>query len=60
VTRFTGIQARFEQGMVWLSFDLPSEFSRELLGFPVADHDDMVDALVYAHRGLGAADLGMS
>jgi predicted phage terminase large subunit-like protein len=60
VTRFTGIQARFEQGMVWLSPDLPGEFSRELLGFPVADHDDMVDALVYAHRGLGSADLGMS
>ena len=60
VTRFTGIQARFEQGMVWLSPDLPGEFSRELLGFPVADHDDMVDALVYAHRGLGSTDLGMS
>jgi len=60
VTRFTGIQARFEQGLVRLTPDLPPEFTRELLGFPVADHDDMVDALVYAHRGLGSADLGMS
>ena len=60
VTRFTGIQARFEQGLVTLAPDLPQDFSRELLGFPVADHDDMVDALVYAHRGLGSADVGMS
>ena len=60
VTRFTGIQARFEQGLVTLAPDLPPDFSRELLGFPVADHDDMVDALVYAHRGLGSADVGMS
>ena len=60
VTRFTGIQARFEQGLVNLAPDLPGEFSRELLGFPVADHDDMVDALVYAHRALGHGSLEMS
>jgi len=60
VTRFTGIQARFEQGMVNLAPDLPGDFTRELLGFPVADHDDMVDALVYAHRALGYGSLEMS
>lgn len=60
ITRFTGIQARFEQGMVSLVPQLPSEFMRELLGFPVADHDDMVDALVYAHRALGHGSLEMS
>jgi phage terminase large subunit-like protein len=27
---------------------LTPEFERELLSFPEADHDDMVDALVYA------------
>ena len=37
--------------------DIPT---RELLGFPVADHDDMVDALVYAHRALGHGSLEMS
>lgn len=60
VTRFTGIQARFEQGMVHLVPGLMPEFTRELLGFPVADHDDMVDALVYAHRALGHGQLSMS
>ena len=60
VTRFTGLQARFEQGMVFLSPDLPSDFQRELLGFPLSEHDDMVDALVYAHRALGHGSLEMS
>jgi predicted phage terminase large subunit-like protein len=60
VTRFTGLQARFEQGMVWTVPGLMPEFARELLGFPVADHDDMVDALVYAHRALGHGGLEMS
>jgi predicted phage terminase large subunit-like protein len=50
VTRFYPLQARFEQGMVFLSRDLPQEYRRELLGFPVGAHDDMVDATVYAYR----------
>lgn len=60
VTRFTGLQARFEQGLVTLSADLPPEFERELLGFPVTEHDDMVDAMVYAHRAFGSSDFAMS
>lgn len=50
VTRFFPVQARFEQGMITLCHELPLEFRRELLGFPVAAHDDWVDALAYAYR----------
>lgn len=50
ITRFFPVQARFEQGMITLGHDLPPEFRKELLGFPVGSHDDWVDALSYAYR----------
>ncbi len=42
--------ARYEQGLVWHAPDLPREFEEELLSFPVGQHDDQVDALVYAYQ----------
>ena len=48
VTRFHTILARYEQGLVHHRNGLPREFEQELLSFPIGDHDDMVDALVYA------------
>jgi len=51
--RFQPLEARYEQGLVWHSTSLPREFEDELLGFPVGEHDDMVDALAYAYQSLG-------
>jgi predicted phage terminase large subunit-like protein len=48
VTRFQSLHARYEQLLVTHVRGLTPEFERELLSFPEADHDDMVDALVYA------------
>jgi predicted phage terminase large subunit-like protein len=48
VTRFQGLHARYEQLLVSHVRGLTPEFERELLSFPEGDHDDMVDALVYA------------
>ena len=50
VTRFQGLQARYEQGLVTHVRTLPQDFERELLEFPYGEHDDMVDALVYAEQ----------
>jgi len=48
VTRFQSLHARYEQLLVTHVRGLLPDFERELLSFPEADHDDMVDALVYA------------
>ena len=49
LTRAIGLIARYEQGLVWHSESLPDFFEREVLSFgPDAEHDDMVDAMVYA------------
>lgn len=48
VTRFAPLEARYEQGLVRHASELPDEFERELLAFPLGDHDDMVDALSLA------------
>ena len=53
MTRFSPLQARYEQGLVHHSKRLPEEFERELLSFPIGTHDDMVDASAYAFAGLG-------
>ena len=53
LTRFQPLEARYEQGLVWHSTNLPREFEDELLSFPVGEHDDMVDALAYAYQSLG-------
>lgn len=60
ITRFYPVQARFEQGLVYLSKELPPEFKRELLGFPVGAHDDFVDALAHAYRALANGTISMS
>lgn len=60
VARFHSIMARYEQLMVTHVQGLDPEFERELLSFPISEHDDMVDALVYAelaavkNQGVGA------
>lgn len=54
LTRFQPLEARYEQGLVWHAPGLPPEFERELLGFPVAEHDDFVDAAAYAFAALPA------
>ena len=55
VARFQPLEARFEQGLVRLVPGLPDYFEAELLGFPVGEHDDVVDALAYAYVGLSQA-----
>lgn len=55
VTRFQPLEARYEQGLVRHTPDLDPAFERELLGFPVGEHDDQVDALSCAWTVLGAA-----
>lgn len=47
-SRVAGATSKFENGEVLLPREAPwlSEFQRELLGFPVARHDDQVDAIV--------------
>jgi len=50
VARSLPLEARMEHGGVWFPKDaawLP-ELERELLAFPVSQHDDQVDALAYA------------
>lgn len=47
------LQPRYEQGLVYHSPSLPREFEDELLVFPEGEHDDQVDALVYAYEATG-------
>jgi len=53
VTRFQTVEARIEQGLVYLDPALPDDFTKELLAFPLGEHDDMVDAMVYAYGSGG-------
>jgi predicted phage terminase large subunit-like protein len=48
VTRFLPVLTRIEHGALRFSPALPGWFFEELLSFPETDHDDAVDALVYA------------
>jgi predicted phage terminase large subunit-like protein len=48
VTRFLSVLARIEHRALRFAPDLPGWFFEELLSFPETDHDDAVDALVYA------------
>jgi predicted phage terminase large subunit-like protein len=52
VSRFAPLEARYELGQVYHAKDLPLAFEVELLSFPVAEHDDMVDALSYSWMAL--------
>lgn len=50
LTRAQSLITRYENGLVWHSENLPPEFANELLSFgPDCEHDDMVDAAVYAY-----------
>jgi predicted phage terminase large subunit-like protein len=49
LSRFQPLEARYQQGLVIHSRNLPREFEDELLSFPHGPHDDMVDALSYAY-----------
>jgi predicted phage terminase large subunit-like protein len=48
ITRFLPLLARIEHGQVMFSHSLPRWYFDELLSFPVGQHDDCVDASVYA------------
>lgn len=52
VSRFAPLEARYELGQVYHLQGLPLVFEAELLSFPVAEHDDQVDALAYAWQAL--------
>lgn len=58
VTRAQPLALRYEQHLVWHSRDLPAWFEDELLAFPNAQHDDSVDALVYAYQGVMRMTVG--
>lgn len=49
LSRFQPLEARYQQGLVIHSRNLPREFDDELLSFPHAPHDDQIDALSYAY-----------
>lgn len=48
VTRFLPVLSRIEHGRLRFERDLPAWLFDELLSFPEGEHDDAVDALVYA------------
>lgn len=51
VTRAQPLALRYEQELVFHS-QLPSWFEDELMSFPQSQHDDAVDALVYAYQSV--------
>lgn len=48
LSRFMPLEGKIEHGYLYLSRGLNPAFEDELLSFPNTEHDDMVDALVYA------------
>lgn len=52
VARALPLQKRYELGLVYHDPSLPREFEAELLTFPEGEHDDMVDAMVYAFESM--------
>lgn len=50
-SRFMPTLGKYEHGLIVHHPSLPKEFEGELLQFPEGEHDDMVDALVYAMKG---------
>lgn len=49
LTRAQGLITRYENHFVWHALNLSSEYEREILAFgPDCEHDDLVDAAVYA------------
>ena len=54
LTRAQGLITRYENKLVWHSLDLPADFANEMLSFgPDCEHDDFVDAAVYAYMLTG-------
>lgn len=54
LTRAQSLITRYENLVVWHSSNLPSDFTNELLSFgPDCEHDDFVDAAVYAYMLTG-------
>ena len=50
LTRAQSLITRYENGLVYHSENLPAYFANELLSFgPDCEHDDLVDAAVYAY-----------
>jgi len=49
--RFLPTLGKYEHGLIYHARTLPQEFEQELLSFPESEHDDMVDAMVYAMMG---------
>lgn len=52
VSRFAPLEARYEQKQVYHLRGLPNYFEAELLTFPVAEHDDIEDAMSCAWAAL--------
>jgi predicted phage terminase large subunit-like protein len=52
IARFSPVAMRYRMGMIYHSLELPQELEDELIAFPSVEHDDQVDALVYAVSGL--------
>ena len=50
ITRFHPLALRYEQSMITHAPQLSKEYEDELLAFPIGDHDDLVDAAVYAFQ----------
>ncbi|MBT0160596.1 phage terminase large subunit [Candidatus Bathyarchaeota archaeon A05DMB-2] len=53
VTRFAPLESRYVVGQVYHKTTLNPDFEKELLAFPIAEHDDQVDAVAYAFLALG-------
>lgn len=54
LTRAQGLITRYENLLVWHSSALPIDFTNEILSFgPDCDHDDFMDAAVYAYMLTG-------
>lgn len=59
LTRAYSLIARYESGLVWHDDRVPRYFTEEVLSFgPDCEHDDLVDAAVYAY--LTAGEYGRS
>lgn len=52
LSRFMPVEGKIEHGYLHLTRGLPIYFEEELLNFPNGEHDDMVDAMVYAIHAL--------
>jgi predicted phage terminase large subunit-like protein len=52
LARFMPVEGKIEHGYLHLTRGLPMYFEDELLNFPNGEHNDTVDALVYAVNAL--------